>query len=101
MQLNPLGKGGIVMRSISAWLLITVFSIASAVAQVNGRLTGTLVDSTGASIPNAQVSLFLKLGESPIFTVKTNSEGLFDFASVRPEYYRLKIESSGFASVVL
>lgn len=89
------------MRNAFGWLLVLVFTLTTAEAQVNGRLTGTVVDSSGATIPNAQVNLFLKGGETAIFTLTTNSDGRFDFAAVRPEYYRLKVESSGFATVVL
>jgi hypothetical protein len=89
------------MRNVCAWLIISLFSVGTAAAQVNGRLTGTVVDPSGASIPNAQVSVFLGGGESAIFTVRTNAEGRFDFASLRPEYYRLSVDASGFAKTVL
>ena len=66
-------------------------------AQLNGRLTGTVVDPTGASIPGAQVSLFLPGGKTAVLTATTNSEGLFDFTAVRPDLYTVVVESSGFA----
>jgi hypothetical protein len=58
-----------------------------------------VVDRSGASVPNAQVSLYLTGGDTAVFKVKSGAEGRFDFAGVRPEYYRLKVEATGFMTV--
>lgn len=79
---------------------LTIFFLAASpiYSQVAGRLTGTVVDATGASIPDAKVSLFLTGGANAILTTQTTSEGLFEFASVRPDFYRLTVERSGFTT---
>jgi hypothetical protein len=70
--------------------------VASGFAQVTGRLSGSVTDSSGAAIPNATVNLLLAGGAKPILTTVTTGEGLFSFTNVRPEKYDLAIESSGF-----
>ena len=76
--------------------VLFVLFVASGFAQVTGRLSGSVTDSSGAAIPNATVNLLLAGGAKPVLTTVTTSEGLFSFTNVRPEKYDLTIESSGF-----
>jgi len=55
--------------------IVTFATIAF--SQVDGRLTGTVTDPSGAAIPDASVSVFLPAGRSPVLTTKTSSSGLF------------------------
>jgi hypothetical protein len=73
-----------------------VLLVVSGYAQVTGRLSGSVSDSSGAAIPNATVNLLLAGGTKPVLTTVTTAEGLFSFTNVRPEKYDLAIESSGF-----
>ncbi|HUS06088.1 MAG TPA: TonB-dependent receptor, partial [Bryobacteraceae bacterium] len=82
-------------------LVLLCFVSASLLAQVAGRLTGSVVDSTGASVPNAKVALYLPGGKAAVLTTSTNSAGIFDFIAVRPDLYMLEVESSGFAKYSL
>jgi len=79
-------------------IALTVFFLTAATlpAQVSGRLTGTIVDPTGSSIPNAKVGLYLPTGKTPLLATTTNTEGIFDFVAVRPGLYNLEIDSPGF-----
>src|ERR1700730_8569811 len=70
--------------------------VASGFAQVTGRLSGSVRDTSGAAIPNATVNLLLAGGAKLVLTTVTTSEGLFSFTNVRPEKYDLIVESSGF-----
>ena len=65
-------------------------------AQFSGRVTGSVVDSSGASVPDAQVSLYLAGGQKPLLTTKTSTDGQYYFNSVRPANYDLTVESKGF-----
>ncbi|HEY6987625.1 MAG TPA: carboxypeptidase regulatory-like domain-containing protein, partial [Bryobacteraceae bacterium] len=76
---------------------VFILAVSTVFAQVSGRLTGTVVDPSGASIPNAKVSLYLPEGKTALLTTTTNSDGIFDFIAVRPALYHLEIESPGFA----
>ncbi len=64
--------------------------------QVAGRLTGSVVDPSGASVADASVNLFLPGGKLPVLSTKTTSEGNFDFTAVRPDTYRLEVKATGF-----
>jgi len=79
----------------SVLLLIAVFC-GAALAQVGGRLTGSVVDQSGASIVDAAVNLYLADGKTPVFSTRTSSDGIFDFNSVRPGTYRLEVKAPGF-----
>src|SRR5579864_7167998 len=77
--------------------LAVLFLAASCMfAQVTGRLTGTVVDPSGASVPNAKVGIYLPGGKTPLLSTTTNSDGIFDFLGVRPDLYLLQIDAAGF-----
>jgi hypothetical protein len=69
-----------------------------AVAQTNGRLTGSVVDPTGAAVPKATVSLLLHGGKRALLATLTNNEGSFTIESVRPETYDVVVDAPGFES---
>jgi len=71
----------------------------SVYGQVDGRLTGSVIDPSGAAVPEAAVNVYLPGGKTPVLTAKTTSAGSFDFTSVRPGTYRLEVSASGFATV--
>src|SRR5216683_726575 len=73
----------------------------SCLAQVTGRLSGSVTDSSGAAIPNATVNLLLPGGAKPVLATVTTSEGLFSFTNVRPVSYDLTVESKGFLKYTL
>ena len=65
-------------------------------AQVtNGRLSGTVTDSTGAVIPNASVTLTNTINHD-IRTTTSNGTGLFSFAGLPSGDYSVSISASGF-----
>src|SRR5689334_11228602 len=70
-------------------------------AQVNGRLTGTVLDPSGAPVPAAKVEVFLGGGASAVLTTQTNQEGLFTFSALRPESYDVSITTKGFARLTM
>lgn len=69
-------------------------SIAS--AQVTGRLSGTVVDASGAVVPDAQVQLILPGGKAAVLEATTTKEGIFSFIGVRPGTYDITVEAKGF-----
>src|ERR1041385_3491583 len=87
------------MTSFRKLVFLAVFSLP-AFAQQTGRLTGTVLDASGAPIPNAAVSLFLPEGNTALLKSTTNTEGIFDFIAVRPDLYTLQIEVPNFSKYV-
>ncbi len=84
------------MRFASGLLFLGLVSGLPALAQFSGRVTGTVMDSSGAAIPGAKVDLYIAGGQKPVLSVTTSAEGLFHFIGVRPADYDLTVESTGF-----
>ena len=85
------------MNSCRGAVAALFLTLAVANGQVSGRLSGTVVDPSGANVPDARVELLLQGGSTPLLTTTTNSEGIFDFVGIRPTLYQLVIEKAGFA----
>ncbi|HWB32585.1 MAG TPA: carboxypeptidase regulatory-like domain-containing protein [Acidobacteriaceae bacterium] len=88
----------ILSRAVRSLLLVgLVFAGLGgrSIAQGLGSVTGTVVDSAGAVVPSATVTLTqTKTGAESSF--KTTSDGLFSFPSVSPADYRLDVTAPGF-----
>jgi len=69
-------------------------------AQIDGRVTGAVVDSSGGSVPGADVSLILAGGTKPLLTTKTAADGTFYFIGVRPGYFNVAVTAKGFQDFV-
>ena len=86
-------------RFVSFAVLILV-SVGIAFGQVAGRINGSVVDPSGAAVPNATVNIYLTGGKTPVLTMKTTAAGTFDFTAVRPDTYRLEVVAAGFGNFV-
>src|SRR5271165_1642884 len=86
------------MRFVCGLLLL---GSIPAFAQFSGRVTGSVVDFSGAAVPDAQVDLYLAGGKKPLLSSKTSSHGEYNFNSVRPANYDLTVESKGFVKITL
>jgi hypothetical protein len=79
--------------SISLFLL---FSSLSASAQSTyGSITGTVVDASGASVTDANVTL-TNLGTSEKRTQNSGADGLFTFVNLFAGEYKIDVEKQGF-----
>lgn len=70
-------------------------------AQFSGRVTGSVVDSSGASVPDALVNLFLAGGQKPLLSTKTSRDGQYYFNSVRAATFDLTVEAKGFLKITV
>jgi hypothetical protein len=70
-------------------------------AQVSGSLAGSILDPSGAAVPNALVQLYLQGGKTAVIASKTNRDGLFHITGIRPEIYELRIEVAGFTRFII
>src|SRR5215471_4134634 len=80
---------------------VLCFLAASLNAQVEGRVTGTVVDPAAAVVPNATVSLQLPGATTSLFNGRTTAAGDFTLSSVTPGAYELVVEAAGFAKAVV
>ena len=80
----------------SLWgLLCLLLAASSGLAQVSGRLSGTVTDPTGQVIVAAKVTV-TNVGTSEQRVVQSNEAGNFVFAALPPSTYRLSVQSEGF-----
>jgi hypothetical protein len=85
-----------ILLLISAALIFMVACNLPAYSQVTtARLTGTVVDASGASVPGANVTV-LNVGTNFKLAVATGSDGAFSFPSLPVGSYDLTVEKTGF-----
>lgn len=66
--------------------------------QSSGALNGIVTDSTGASVPNAVLSL-TNIETSIVRTVETKGSGVYVFSNVLPGTYSLSVHKDGFGGI--
>jgi Carboxypeptidase regulatory-like domain len=89
MRVGSERYAGSAMRIFCVLVLMAV----GCAAQENTRsISGTVIDASGASIPNAKVAL------SSVTTVevKTDNQGKFMFSTLEPGSYKLQFQQTGF-----
>ncbi|MBZ5618511.1 MAG: TonB-dependent receptor [Acidobacteriia bacterium] len=79
---------------------MSVLLVPMAFSQVNGTLSGSVVDASGAAVPNAQVRVLLPGGATAVLSGKTTNEGLYSFIGVRPGMYDISVDATGFVTAV-
>src|SRR4030095_6582306 len=82
-------------------MLLSMLAVLPLSAQFSGRLTGLVVDGSGASVPGADIGLLLPGGATPVLTAKTSADGIYNFIGVRPGQYDITVESPGFVKTTL
>jgi hypothetical protein len=83
-------------RKLIAGIASLMLLASLALAQVTGRISGSVVDASGAAVPNAQVQLLLSGSKAPVSITATTAEGLYRFAGVQPGKYDVTVNASGF-----
>ncbi|GGG89327.1 TonB-dependent receptor [Edaphobacter dinghuensis] len=85
---------GAILALCALW--IAMFTSSSLMAQVDtGGVTGTVTDSTGAAVPDAQVTL-TNPSTGIVQSTRSTSTGTYSFSAVRAGNYNLKGEAPGF-----
>ena len=78
------------------FLPILMLALAfSANAQTESSLGGTVMDSTGASSPQATVKL-TSIGQGTVQTTQTNQAGVYQFSFLQPGVYNVEFSANGF-----
>jgi hypothetical protein len=85
-------------KSLMALLLLAVsFAVAVAQTNISGDLVGVVSDPTGASIPNATVTITsLDTGEAK--TAITSGTGGYHVPFLKPGKYKVNVAASGFTT---
>ncbi len=81
------------------FVVISLLVVGVSSAQtVQGVVTGTVTDPSGASVPNAKVTL-TNAGTNIVQSTKTGSDGGYRFPLVPPGTYTLDVQAASFAEV--
>src|SRR4051794_25373839 len=82
------------------WALAVTFLIANLCSitwaqesAVSGNINGAILDSTGAVVTGAAITL---TGQAGNRTSQTNDQGQFTFSQLAPGTYSMKVERTGF-----
>src|SRR5215213_7906334 len=88
-----------ILKRTGLVLLAAILALpAVAGAQTDGRFAGVVIDSTGAYVPGATVTIKSeKTGETR--TVKSNEQGAYVVANLKPSVYTIRTTFGSFAPV--
>jgi hypothetical protein len=88
--------------SFFALTILAMLFIPSAFGQTSGTgaLAGTIKDSSGGVVPNANVTV-TDLGTNQSRTSTTGTDGTYRFGFLNPGHYSLQIEAPGFKTSML
>ncbi len=89
------------MRVFGGVVILGLLTGFPAAAQFSGRVSGSVVDASGAAIPGARVDLLLAGGKKPLLSINTSTDGLFHLIGVRPADYDLIVTAQGFVTAIL
>lgn len=83
-----------------AWAVLVLLVGSEPVrAQGTSGLTGTITDSSGAVVPEAQVTL-TNVATGFVRTATTSANGIYVFPQIPPATYKLEVRASGFKTAV-
>ncbi len=91
------------IRKLGALLVIAlIWATMSAVVRgqnIHGKISGTISDSSGASIAGANVTL-TNLNNNQKQQITSDSSGSYSFVNISPGRYKIQAEKSGFKNFV-
>src|SRR2546426_2269299 len=80
------------------FLFLLLLALSAAGQVQNGTFTGTVTDPSGATIPNAKVTV-TNLGTNLSVTTTTNSDGLYSVRDLPVGTYKITAEAKGFKTI--
>src|SRR6202451_1648976 len=88
-----------IRRVLAFCLLVCIAGPAFPQSTNSGDIRGTVTDSSGAEVPGVTVTV-LNLDTGATKGLVTNSDGLYDTASILPGNYRVSFTKEGFGKLV-
>jgi len=90
----------LLLRSICVFLVCFTLSLTAVHAQYRAGIQGVILDSQGAVVDSATVTLTSK-ETSVAKTSTSDANGVYNFTSLAPGHYSLTVEKTGFKKQVL
>ena len=84
-------------RVLSIAILSLVFASTAFPQATSGNIAGTVIDSSGAALPNAKITI-TDLDRATVYHVQSNSDGNFSQTHLLAGHYRITAESTGFST---
>ena len=85
-----------VLKALTMAVLVWLTSVLPASAQADGRFAGTVLDSSGAFVPGATVTVKNeKTGEER--TATSSARGIYVVTNLKPSSYTIRVKSGDFA----
>ena len=98
LNCNISGWSKRIAYTILACFCLLLLSNRGALAQVDeGAINGTVQDSSGAVVPNAQVTL-TNTDQGLVLTTQSNAGGEYIFSPVRTGHYKVSVTATGFST---
>ncbi|HLJ89048.1 MAG TPA: carboxypeptidase-like regulatory domain-containing protein, partial [Candidatus Angelobacter sp.] len=86
-------------RLLPALAGVLILGLSAITWAQDGRIAGTVTDSTGAVVPGAQVTA-RDQQTSVSRTTTTNAQGFYEFLAAKPSIYAVTIEAKGFEKAI-
>jgi hypothetical protein len=88
----------------SLWFVYTILILCFATLNIfaqspTGTIVGTITDSTGAALPNANVTI-RDISTGTTRTTVSSQAGAYEFATLHPSIYEISVEATGFKKAV-
>ena len=84
---------------ISVLSIVLLVPLPTEAGTMNGQISGTVTDPTGAVIPGAKLTL-VSVATGAVSTAVSGSQGLYSFPNISPGIYNLTVSAPGFKSYV-
>ena len=84
-----------IMLVWAAVLTLAVAPLSMRSQNTSGNISGNVLDTTGASVPDATVTL-TNLDNSEKQVMSSNSSGGYSFVNIPPGNYKIQAEKTGF-----
>ena len=86
--------------ALRLFILAVVFlSYAAGQSLITGAIAGIVTDPSSSLVPNAVLTL-LSLDTGETQSTKTNVDGVYGFAQLKPGHYQVTVTMPGFAKIV-
>jgi hypothetical protein len=86
------------VRVFATIAMLSVMAVRLPAQQATGAISGTVLDSSGATVPNAQITI-TNQDTGTVRSTVSNNEGLYNVPQVPPGTYAISTNAQGFSPI--